>query len=276
MKENLSILVADADRDSRSQLVELIASLHPGTQIRVAETGPELFEALQENKFDLLFLDMVLPYTDVVRLRRIIKYMHSSAGTKLVLITEKLRADWTSIALCLDAYEVLVKPYKSTAVMKMMGTHADMRKMRDALIVDASAKVRSLLRSVFDDSQFRMTTVDSETGRRAVRHGRTRKFDIAFIGSSLTDMPALEVGCQLLNLSEDKTAIVLMEREITHAASSLAMLGVKDVIQLPFDVVEINRSLYGALGLWRPYLMNALIAQRALGVRDSSERSKVA
>lgn len=275
MKEKLSILVADADRESRSQLVELIASLYPGTQVRVAETGRELFDALQAHQFDMLFLDMILPCTDVVRLRRIIKYMHSSAGTKLVLITEKLRSDWTSIALCLDAYEVLVKPYKATAVMKMMGTHADMRAMRDALIVDASPKVRSLLRTVFDDSQFRMTSVDSETGRRAVRHGRTRKFDLAFIGSTLPDMPALEVGCQLLNQSNDKTAIVLMEREITHATSALAMLGVKDIVQLPFDVVEINRSLYGALGLWRPYLMNALIAERAVS-RVVGERAKVA
>lgn len=275
MGEKLSILVADADMEARSQLVELIVSLYPGTQVHVAETGRELFDALQAGEFDLLFLDMILPHTDVVRLRHIIKHMHSSAGTKLVLITEKLRKDWTSIALCLDAYEVLVKPYKTMAVKKMLGTHATMREMRNALIVDASAKVRSLLRSVIDDSQFRMKSVDSETGRRAVRHGRTQEFDVAFIGASLPDMPALEVGCQLLNLSGDKTAIVLMEREIAHATSSLAMLGVKDVVQLPFDVVEINRSLYKALGLWRPYLMNALISERALR-RVAAERTNAA
>ena len=269
MNKNLSILIADADRDSQSQLSEMILDRYPKSYIATAETGPDLFTALQANKFDVLFLDMILPYTDVERLRRVIKYMHSSTGTKLVLISEKLRTDWTSIALSLDAYEVLVKPYKDTAFLKMMETLADTRVVRDALIVDASPKVCGLLRAALDDSQFRMNCVEAETGRRAVRDARLRRFDVAFIGTSLSDMPALEVGCQVLTLSEDTTAIVLMQRENTHSASSLGILGVKDVVQLPFDVVDINRTLYAALGLWRPYLMNALINQR---VRNAAEQ----
>ena len=75
--QQMKILIADADIESRQQLTEIISNERPDIRLRFAETGRQLFKILQEETFDMLFLDMVLPYTDVAKLRSVIALMHA-------------------------------------------------------------------------------------------------------------------------------------------------------------------------------------------------------
>ena len=59
--QQMKILIADADIESRQQLAGIISGARPDVRLRFADTGRALFKVLQEETFDMLFLDMVLP-----------------------------------------------------------------------------------------------------------------------------------------------------------------------------------------------------------------------
>jgi DNA-binding NtrC family response regulator len=261
--QHLKILIADADIEARDQLAAIISAARPDARLRFAETGRDLFRILQEETFDMLFLDMVLPYTDVAKLKDVIALMHARNGTRLVLVSETLRKNWTMIALALQAYEVLMKPYRPHAVTQLLRTYQQVRRTRQALIVDPSVRTRGILRNVLERSQFRLQPIDADSGRRAIRHTRQQDFEIAFVSRALFDMPALEAACQLLSRSGDRISVVLMDRAVDEAHRAFELFGIKDVMIQPFDTIDVNRTLHGALGLWRPYLVNALAAERA-------------
>lgn len=258
----LKVLIADADVTARLQLSEIIATFGSDAEIYAAETGRDLFRLIQEQTFDVLFLDMILPYTDVAKLKTALALMSSRGGTRLVLVSDRLRTNWTSIALHLHAYEVLTKPYRKHAVAKLLDAFDAIRRPRQTLIVDPSERTRGILRSALQNSQFRLDPVDADTGRRALKQVRRQDFEIAFVSNGLTDMPALEAACQLLNRTGERISVVLMNRATDETHRALEIFGVKDVILQPFDAVDVNRSLHGALGLWRPYLINAIAAER--------------
>lgn len=271
--QQMKILIADADIESRQQLTEIISRARPDIRLRFAETGRQLFKLLQEETFDMLFLDMVLPYTDVAKLKEVIALMHAQNGTRLVLVSESLRKNWTMIALHLQAYEVLMKPYRDHAVTQLLETYQQIRRTRQALIVDPSVRTRGILRNVLERSQFRLQAIDAETGRRAIRHTRQQQFEVAFISRALSDMPALEAACQILSRSDEKISVVLMDREVDEAHRAFEVFGIKDVMIQPFDAIDVNVTLHGALGLWRPYLVNALAVERE-NKRESAASGK--
>lgn len=265
----LKVLIADADIEAREQLCETIATIDRDARIQTADTGRELFRHIQESTFDILFLDMILPYTDVAKLREVLALMSARGGTRLVLVSERLRPNWTAIARHLHAYEVLTKPYRSHAIVKLIDTFREIRRPRQTLIVDPSARARDILRGALRESQFRVDPVEAESGKRAIRHARQQDFEIAFVSNALTDMPALEAACQLLSRSDERISVVLMDRAFEETHRALEIFGVKDVIVQPFDSVDVTRSLHGALGLWRPYLVNALAAERDMRRKEA-------
>lgn len=274
--KQMKILIADADIDSRQQLIEIISGARPDAIVRFADTGRTLFKLLQEETFDMLFLDMVLPYTDVSKLKDVIALMHAQNGTRLVLVSEGLRKNWTMIALHLQAYEVLMKPYRDHAVTQLLETYQQIRRTRQALIVDPSERTRGILRNVLQRSQFRLQPIDAETGRRAIRHTRQQEFEVAFISHALADMPALEAACQLLSRTSDRISVVLMDREVDEAHRAFEVFGIKDVMIQPFDTIDVNVTLHGALGLWRPYLVNALAAERETKRENAARGNRAA
>ena len=96
---------------------------------------------------------------------------------------------------------------------------------------------------------------------------------MAFVSHALSDMPALEAACQLLSRTEDRISVVLMDREVDETHRAFEVFGIKDVMIQPFDAIDVNRTLHGALGLWRPYLVNALAAERDIKREEAAQVS---
>lgn len=270
--QQMKILIADADVDACQQLTEIISGMLPDCQLRFANMGRQLFMLLQEQIFDIIFIDMVLPHTDAAKLQEVIEVMHARHGTRLVLVSEGLGKNWMTIALHLQACEVLIKPYRDHTVTRLLETDQQSRKTRKALIVDPFVRTRGLLRDVLGRSKFRLEAIDAESGRRAIRHTRQQDFEIAFVSHALSDMPALEAACQLLSQTSDRISVVLMDRKLNEAHRSFHVFGIKDVMILPIDTIDVNVTLHDALGLWRPYLINALAAEKR-AKRENAEKA---
>jgi DNA-binding NtrC family response regulator len=275
MKSTLSIMIADADRTARCIIAEQITLAYPQAIISSAETGTSLIEAIRLNRFDLIFLDMILPYTEIPQLKEAIGSFLKGTTTKLVLLSETLRPHWMTIALTLNAHEVLLKPCKPNAIYKLIETYQQASLERNALVVDGSARLRGLLRSAIAASEFQIAISEADSGRRALQIARGQNFHVLFIYKSLTDNSAHEVGCQIMTISCNETAVVIMDLTENAIRRSNDILGVKDILRIPFDKIEVNRALYGAFGLWRPYLMNSIIRLRDLKKKNTDTNLSV-
>lgn len=64
MTTSPTILVADADEESRLSLVEALQEADPGATIIEAANGLELGRSLREAPIDVLFVDVTLPQTE--------------------------------------------------------------------------------------------------------------------------------------------------------------------------------------------------------------------
>lgn len=269
-----SVLIADAEDAARDALSELVVAARPDAVVRHADNGRELFAALQDERFSLIFLDTILPYTDVRKLERVLQLMRTKRTTKLVLVAERLMPGWTRIARHLAAYDVLVKPYRPGVVRPLIEACAASLAPRSVLIVDPSDRARRLVRRILDGSQFTMHATEAESGRRAIRESRLQPVDLAFVDFSLPDMPALEAACQLIARSGERTSVVMMDGEIARAHDALGVFGISGVILKPFDQLDLDDCLHRSLGLWRPYLINAVARAREARAATSPARPR--
>lgn len=261
-----AVLIADAEDAARDALTALVLAARPDAIVRHADNGRELFAAIQEERFSLIFLDMILPFTDVGKLQRVLALLQAQRTTKLVLVSERLMPGWTKVARHLSAYDVLVKPYRSDVVRPLIDACAASLALRSVLIVDPSDRARRIVRRMLDGSQFAMQATEAESGRHAIRESREQDIDLAFVDFSLSDMPALEAACQLIARSGERTTVVMMDSAVERAHDALGVFGISGVILKPFDLLDLDFCLHRSLGLWRPYLTNAVARAREASV----------
>src|ERR1700712_1831392 len=118
MTTSPTILVADADEESRLSLVEALQEADPGATIIEAANGLELGRSLREAPIDVLFVDVTLPQTegaDILNWRSAIR-----PGGIIVIVTAQPAPRWPSLATRIGAYEVILKPIGTKQVRRLL------------------------------------------------------------------------------------------------------------------------------------------------------------
>jgi DNA-binding NtrC family response regulator len=109
MKEYIKILVADDETVIRNLLVHNLET--EGYKVSAAQTEIELTERLQNEKFDLLLLDMKLPGRSGIEILREVKSNYPNLI--VVIMTGDGEAYTLKEALKNGADEYVTKPFKS-------------------------------------------------------------------------------------------------------------------------------------------------------------------
>lgn len=258
----ISILIADADDEARQQLAETLRELSRDLMIIEAEDGRKALSVLTSQPVDIVFLDVVLPYMDTARL---VDWFDAPRDrpTKLILISDILSQHWPAIATRVGAYDVMLKPFIPANVLRLMKAFDAILSKLSILVVDPIDNSRRIVRRIVGDSQFSLAISEAESARSALRLSRAKSFDVVLIDFAVSDMPPLELACQIQQASSDRTRVIMMGGTVDKGlAKMLPTFGVSGFLPKPFFSVDLDRSLHGALGLWRPYLLNALLAAR--------------
>ncbi|GJD47542.1 Regulator of RpoS [Methylobacterium crusticola] len=264
MSSPLTVLIADADDEMRRLLADAIRAEAPDATVREATNGVDLQRALERDRVDLVFVDVVLPQTDGAAIAR----WRAEAGrhSMVILVSDLLSPRWPSIATHLGAYDVLLKPVGGRQVRNAVEACRVIRRTLSLLVVDPNRATRAVIRRLLDQSHFSFEVVESEGGRRAVNLARRRLFDIAIIDMALPDYPALEVACQIQD-RQSATKLIMMGVDLDAETSRFDTFGIAGLLRKPFHFVDIDRTVHAAFGLWRPYLINALQAEQARAVQ---------
>ncbi len=263
MDQGPTILVADADEETRLALIETIIEVEPSAKVISATNGLELSRALASGPIDIVLIDVVLPQTNGADL---LAWRNSgSAGPRsmVVLVTDLLATGWPSVARRIGAYDVILKPLAKQNVERVIEASRVTRRRLSLMVVDPSAATRKLITRLLGQSQFSFEVVEAPGGKDAVRLAKRRSFDMAIVEQNLPDFPALEVAC-LVNDRYPEAKLVMMGVEIEERLlKQLETFGVSGFLKKPFSFTDVDKIVHRVFGLWHPYLITAIQAEEA-------------
>ncbi|GBU18911.1 MULTISPECIES: response regulator [Methylobacterium] len=271
MSRAVTLVIADADEDVRIDLSEMIARIAPGTTVIEVANGTQLNAALQDNAIDLLFVDVMLPQTDG---RDIMKWQ-TAAGpqTMIVLLSDLLSPRWPHVAQSIGAYDVLLKPFGETPIKRLIDACRVLGHSLNLLVVDPSEASRSVIARLLAQSSFTFEITAFDRARPALRAQQRRPFDLAIIELGLPDMPGLELACQLQAGAGEVRTVMMGAKVDAKTQKSLKTFGVGAFLAKPFYFPELDAAVHQAFGLWRPYLINALVAEREKAAAQAVAKS---
>ena len=256
MTTSPTILVADADEESRLSLVEALQEADPGATIIEAANGLELGRSLREAPIDVLFVDVTLPQTegaDILNWRSAIR-----PGGIIVIVTDQLAPRWPSLATRIGAYEVILKPIGTKQVRRLLEARQLVRRTLNLLVVDPGQETRSLIRRLLQRSNFSFEVIEAENGHAALGLAKRTPLDIAIIEMGLPDVPGLEVACQIHERQRDARLVMMGVKIDASVQRHFGTFGVSAFLRKPFQFAGIDKAVHEVFGLWYPYLITAL------------------
>ena len=130
MKENAhSILVVEDTRDLRDLLSMMVAAL--GYNVSTAEHGKRAIEMLEQRTFDLLLLDIMMPYMDGYQVLEAMKNDERWRAIPVLVISAV--DDIQSVARCiqLGAEDYLPKPFNSVLLNARINACLEKKRLHD-------------------------------------------------------------------------------------------------------------------------------------------------
>ncbi|MGH1590880.1 response regulator [Methylobacterium phyllosphaerae] len=181
----------------------------------------------------------------------------------LVLVATRVLPHWQDIATSLGAYEVLKTPLDPSHIEQLLHADARRRAPTRALLACSTPAGRSAISRVVARSGFAIEMDETDDGRHALRQLKLSAYDFAFIDVKLVGIDGLELACQIQPLELATRITLLTTGELEPVAQAGRYFGVDAVLRMPFYARDIDLALHNALGLRRPYLLNALTAPPA-------------
>ncbi|RVU19333.1 response regulator [Methylobacterium oryzihabitans] len=267
MTDPLAVLIAEADGASRQSVAAMVRSDAPGTAVTEVGDGPAFERALAAPP-DVIFLDVTLPGLNGASLAEWRR--QAGAGKVVVLFSDLLSPHWHTTAARLGVYDVLIKPLTGQQIHNVLAAARVIRRPLNLLVVDPNRATRSVIRRLLDQSHFSFGIVEAESGRRALDLVAGQSFDLAIVDTGLTDCPALEVACQI-EARRPGIKLILMGVGLAGQTRRLSAFGVSGVLSKPFQFIDVDQTIHAAFGLWHPYLINALQADRTRRARAVGE-----
>ena len=108
------ILVVDDEETTRRSLADILRL--EGAQVKTAAGGEEAVEAIQQETFDLILLDLKMPGMDGLDVLRIAT--STAPDTQVVLLTAHGSLESAIAALRLGAHDYLLKPASPTQIIR--------------------------------------------------------------------------------------------------------------------------------------------------------------
>lgn len=226
------ILVVDDEEMTRRSLADILRL--EGLQVKTAASGEAAVEALQQETFDLMLLDLKMPGMDGLDVLRIANKL--VPDTQVVLLTAHGSLESAIAALRLGAHDYLLKPASPTQIIRSVNSglarRADQLRKRN-LLVQLEASVQQL----------------KDIGQEQSSQSRSNIYEINDGVIVNLERRQVEYGDQKISLTptEGKLLKVLLEertRVFTHRELVLMVQGYETT---DWEAPEVLRPLISRL-----------------------------
>ena len=94
-----------------------------GYQINFAQSGKKAIELAENDQFDLILLDIMMPEMDGYQVCEIIKQMEQYKNIPIIFLTAKTEIDSITKAFQLGGIDYIIKPFNKEELVARVKTH---------------------------------------------------------------------------------------------------------------------------------------------------------
>ena len=232
------IMVVDDDEGMRITLVELLG--YEGFDVTGISDGLEGVEMATKNRFDLIFMDFMMPGIDGVEALRRIKVV--SPETIVIMVTA-YAGGLVEQSLVEGAYAVLYKPFDLDQLTSIVRTTL---KSTCVLVVDDESDTRTMVRAILEESGFQVS--EAEDGEEAVTKAGKKRYDVILMDAVMPGMGGFDACEKIVKEDPDAKVIFLAPHSavgwVRQAFSAGAFSLLKKPID-PDDMISLMNSILG-------------------------------
>lgn len=152
--DEYTILVVDDNEDNRRMLS--LRLTRRGYNVEVAQDGYEALAKIENQKFDMVVLDIMMPGMDGLEVLTTIRQTYSLAELPVIMATAKDESDDVVKALKLGANDYVTKPIDFPVLIARAQTHLTLKRLsqlKDEFLRIASHDLKNPLWSVMTSAQ---------------------------------------------------------------------------------------------------------------------------
>ncbi|MBC8319287.1 MAG: hybrid sensor histidine kinase/response regulator [Bacteroidetes bacterium] len=130
-KSDSKILVVDDNAKNIQLLAKLLSD--SGYNIEAAMSGAEALYWVQEEEFDLILLDIMMPEMDGFEVCDKIKLEEKNKDLPIIFLTAKTDVESITLAFSKGGYDYLTKPFNTEELLARVRTQIELKKSKDQL-----------------------------------------------------------------------------------------------------------------------------------------------
>lgn len=243
MENRVNILIVD-DNINLSKTMSLILG-RKGYIVTTAKDGPEAIERVKESPFDIIFMDIKMPFMDGVETHREIKKIRPD--TIVVMMTAYAVEDLVDQALKEGAYGIIYKPLDIERVISLIGRTREKKQGALILVVDDDPGTCMTLEKILVKKNYRVGI--AHNGEKAIAIAEEKIHDIIFIDMKLPTINGLEVYLKIKAINPEVVAILMTayRQEMDDLVEVALHNNAYACIYKPFDIENLLSLTEGIL-----------------------------
>lgn len=230
MSEKLRVLVVDDNEEFCKNVTDILEL--KGYEVVSAYDGFKGLEAVKENGFDLVLMDIKMPVMDGVETYRKVKEI--AADTPVIMVTAFAVEDLIREALQQGAYGSLKKPIDFDQLLELIEQATGKGTM--ILVADDDENLCANIQEVLSDKGYRVSV--AYDGNEAIDKAEKHNFDIMLLDMKLPALNGLETYLAIREFRPDVVTIIIAdcEQKTSELVQRVLQKSVYTCLEKPIDM----------------------------------------
>lgn len=230
MSEKLRVLVVDDNEEFCKNVTDILEL--KGYEVVSAYDGFKGLEAVKENGFDLVLMDIKMPVMDGVEAYRKIKEI--AADTPVIMVTAFTVEDLIREALQQGAYGSLKKPIDFDQLLELIEQATGKGTM--ILVADDDENLCANIQEVLSDKGYRVSV--AYDSNEAIDKAEKHNFDIMLLDMKLPALNGLETHLAIREFRPDVVTIIIAdcEQKTSELVQRVLQKSVYTCLEKPIDM----------------------------------------
>ena len=230
MSGKLRVLVVDDNEEFCKNVTDILEL--KGYEVMSAYDGFKGLEAVKENGFNLVLMDVKMPVMDGVEAYKKIKEI--AADTPVIMVTAFAVEDLIREALQQGAYGSLKKPIDFDQLLELIEQATGKGTM--ILVADDDENLCANIQEVLSDKGYRMSV--AYDGNEAIDKAEKHNFDIMLLDMKLPALNGLETYLAIREFRPDVVTIIITgyQQETSKLVQRALQESVYTCLEKPIDM----------------------------------------
>jgi DNA-binding NtrC family response regulator len=250
MSDTISMLIADDSHTIQQMLIDAARASKLPLRLSATDNGRDCLTLLNGSNIDLAFIDVHMP--ELSGTEAVWSARKQGIKTFVTLMSNPPASEAVEVAIRLQAYEFLFKPFTTEDVLAIINTYARISSPTKVLVVDDSASVRQIVHRIVLGSVFNCDISEAANGESALEFCRKSRFDVVFLDLNMPGLSGLAT-MKRLALLQPSLKIVMISADV-DAGKEAEQSGTCTFLHKPFNSEDVDKVLHAALGLRSPNL----------------------